>query len=107
MEDLENATPFGIGVAEREQFRGDLAVRLPAALRELAAQSFGQHHDFRALLGMAQAALGPRAARALAITGGFEFGNKASLLVLCDSANPLISWNYCVTSHPRGGTRDG
>ena len=34
---------------------------------------------------MAQAALDPRAGRTLAITGGFEFGNKASLLVLMKS----------------------
>ena len=76
-------------MAECEQFRSDLAVRLLAALRELAAQLFGQHHDFRALLGMAQAAFGPRAGRTLAITGGFEFGNKASLLVLMESTCDL------------------
>jgi hypothetical protein len=38
---------------------------------------------------MAQAALGPRAGRTLAITGGFEFGNKASLLVLMKSTCDL------------------
>ena len=38
---------------------------------------------------MAQAAFGPRAGRTLAITGGFEFGNKASLLVLMESTCDL------------------
>jgi hypothetical protein len=67
MEDFENGTPFELaGPSSNSSAAISLSL---APLRALAAQLFGQRHDLQALLGMAQAALGPSAGRALAITG--------------------------------------
>jgi hypothetical protein len=75
------ANPAATGSALQHRFDGgpsSAAILLydlwpPSAL---AAQLFGPRRDLRALLGMAQAALGPRAGRALAITSGLELGDE-------------------------------
>src|SRR6516162_2663202 len=85
MEDLENATPFELAWPSANSSAAISLYDFWPPLGSLRRRLFGQLHDFRALLGMAQAALDPRAGRTLAITGGFEFGNKARLLVLMKS----------------------
>jgi hypothetical protein len=88
---LENATPFELAWSSANSSAAISLYDFWPPYGSLRRNFLAQHHDFRALLGMAQAALSPRAGRTRAIASGLELGNKAGLLVLMESDGSLSS----------------